>query len=280
MSKIIVTHFNPDLDALAAVWLLKRFFPSWKEAELKFIPPGKYLIDDQPVDSNPDVFYVDTGQGKFDHHQTNDFICAASLVWDFIKEETGKKEDEAIKRLIEIVNQVDHAYDLTWPEVENDRYELMLHMVLEGFKRVGGEEETSQRIIDFGMKALDGALKILQEKVKAEEELRDGQEFKTRWGKAIALETRNDGVLFLGEKKGYCLVARLDIKNGHLKIYARWDEKVDLTKAHEEFKKRDPKPKWFLHVSKAILMNGTLSQPDYQPTKLSLNEIIEILKKA
>jgi len=279
MAKTIVTHFNPDLDALAAVWLIKRFLPGWKEAEVKFLPPGKYTIDDRPVDSDPNVLYVDMGSGKFDHHQTNNFICAASLVWDFIKEETGR-EDEAIERLVEIVNQVDHAIDLTWPEADNDRYELMLHMVLEGFKRVGSEEDTSYRIIDFGFKALDGTWKILQEKVKAEKELEKGQEFKTRWGKAIALETRNDGVLFLGEKKGYCLVARLDIKNGHLKIYARWDKKVDLTKAYQEFKKRDPKPKWFLHISKAILMNGTPSQPDYQPTKLSLEEIIKILEKA
>jgi len=153
-------------------------------------------------------------------------------------------------------------------------------MVLEGFKRVGSEEDTSYRIIDFGFKALDGTWKILQEKVKAEKELEKGQEFETRWGKAIALETRNDGVLFLGEKKGYCLVARLDTKNNHLKIYARWDKKVDLTKAYQEFKKRDSEPKWFLHISKAILMNGTLSQPEYKPTKFSLEEIIEILKKA
>jgi len=279
MLKTIVTHFNPDLDALTAVWLVKRFLPGWKEAELKFTPPGKYLIDDRPVDSDPSVLYVDTGLGKFDHHHTNDFICAATLVWDYIKKETGK-EDEAIERLVEIVNQVDHAHDLTWPEADNDRYEMMLHMVLEGFKRVGSEEETSQKIIDFGMKALDGVWKILQEKVKAEEELTKGQEFETRWGKAIALETRNDGVLFLGEKRGYCLVARLDIKNGHLKIYARWDKKVDLTQAYEEMKKRDPEPKWFLHVSKAILMNGSLSQPEYKPTKFSLEEIIEILKKS
>lgn len=279
MSKIIVTHFNPDLDAVAAVWLIKRFLKGWEEAELKFTPPGKYTFDDQPVDSNPDILYVDTGLGKFDHHHNNDYICAATLIWDFIKEETGKK-DEAIERLLAIVNQVDHARDLTWQEADDDRYELMLHMVLEGFKRVGSEEETSQKIIDFGIKALEGALKILQEKVKAEEELKEGKEFKTRWGKAMALETRNDGVLFLGEKKGCCLVARLDTKNGHLKIYARWDKKVDLTKAYKEMKKRDPEPFWFLHSSKVILMNGSLSQPDYQPTKLSLDEIIEILKKA
>lgn len=278
--KTIVTHFNPDLDALTAVWLIKNFLPGWQKAEVKFVPPGDYPLDDRPVDSDPDLLYVDTGRGKFDHHQTNDFICAATLVWDYLKEET-KKKDEAIDRLVEIVNQVDHARDLAWPEPDNDRYEFMLHMILEGFKRTGGEdqEDQSQRIIDFGLPALDGIHKILQEKVKAEEELKEGKEFETKWGKAIALETKNDAVLFLGEKKGYCLVARLDLDNGHLKIYARWDKEVDLTQAFEEFKKKDPQPNWFLHSSKVILMNGTFSQPDYQPTQLSLEEIIKILKK-
>jgi hypothetical protein len=279
MNKIIVTHFNPDFDAIATVWLVKRFEPGWEKAEVKFTPPGDYTIDDKPVDSDPDVLYVDTGRGKFDHHHTNKYICAASLVWEDIKKKTGKK-DEAIERLIEVVNQVDHARDLTWPDADNDRYELMLHMVLEGFKRVGGEEKTSQEIIGFGLKALDGAYKMFQEKKAAEKELKKGKEFETQWGKAIALETKNDGVLFLGEKKGYCLVARLDTKNGHLKIYGRWDKKIDLTKAWKEMKKRYPKPFWFLHISKVILMNGTLSQPEYKPTKLSLEEIIKILAKA
>jgi hypothetical protein len=279
MSKIIVTHFNPDLDAVAAVWLIKRFLKGWEEAELKFTPPGKYTFDDQPVDSNPEVLYVDTGLGKFDHHRNNDIICAATLVWDFIKEETGKK-DEAIERLVAVVNQVDHAQDLTWPEAEDDRYELMLHMILEGFKRVASDGDVSQRIIDFGLKALDGAHRMYQEKVDAENELEKGQEFKTRWGKAIALKTKNDVVLFLGEKKGYCLVVQLNPGAGHLKIYGRLDKGVDLTKAWKEFKKKDPDPFWFLHSSKAILANGARSQPEYQPTKLSLEEIIEILKKA
>lgn len=279
MSKIIVTHFNPDFDAVATLWLIKRFLKGWKEAELKFTPPGKYLIDDQPVDSNPDILYVDTGLGKFDHHQTNDFICAATLVWEEIKKETGK-EDQAIERLVEIVNQVDHARDLTWPEADDDRYEMMLHMILEGFKRVGSEEETSQRIIDFGLKALDGAYRMYQEKVDAEKQLENGQKFKTRWGKAVALETKNDGVLFLGEKKGYCLVVQLTSNTGHLKIYGRGDKGIDLTKVWKEFKKKDPEPFWFLHSSKVILANGSRRQPDYQPTKLSLDEVIEILKKA
>ena len=50
--KKIVTHFAPDLDAITSVWLVKRFMPGWKKAEVVFVPAGETL-DDQPVDSDP-----------------------------------------------------------------------------------------------------------------------------------------------------------------------------------------------------------------------------------
>ncbi|MDO8657462.1 MAG: hypothetical protein Q7K55_01880 [Candidatus Levybacteria bacterium] len=41
--KIIVTHNSPDLDAIASVWLIKRFLPGWNEAEVKFVSAGERL---------------------------------------------------------------------------------------------------------------------------------------------------------------------------------------------------------------------------------------------
>jgi hypothetical protein len=55
--------------------------------------------------------------------------------------------------------------------------------------------------------------------------------------------------------------------------------KVDFTQAYEALMKKDPQATWFLHASKKILLNGTTKNPDMKPTKLSLDEIIEVLKK-
>lgn len=279
MEKTVVTHFAPDLDAISALWLVRRFLPGWSKVKVKFIPIGQYTLDERPVDSQPDVFHVDTGGGRFDHHQTNKNICAASLVWEYIKRETGKK-DEAVERLVRVVNEVDHARDLAWPEPDNDRYEMMLHLILEGSNQAEDRGSVYQRVVEFGLLALDGVYQMYQGKVVAEEALKKGQEFPTRWGKSLALKTKNEIALFLGEKKGYCLVVGLDSQLGHLKIYARWDRGVDLTRAYHELKKADPGPSWFLHASKCILTNGTPAQPDYRPTKLALNQIVQILKKA
>jgi len=82
--KTIVVHIGPDLDAITSVWLVKKYFPGWEEAALAFVPAGTTL-NKLPPDDNPEVVHVDTGFGKFDHHQTDADICAAMLVYAEIK---------------------------------------------------------------------------------------------------------------------------------------------------------------------------------------------------
>jgi len=53
---------------------------------------------------------------------------------------------------------------------------------------------------------------------------------------------------------------------------------VDLTSTYEKLRKMDPVATWFLHVSKKMLLNGTPKNPKMKPTKLRLNDIIEVLK--
>ena len=93
---IIVSHIWPDLDSITSIWLLKRF-GGYKDAELAFIPTGNTL-NGMPVDSDPEVIHVDTGRGRFDHHQEEvhgHHICSAKLVWQAVRPEDG-----ALERLV------------------------------------------------------------------------------------------------------------------------------------------------------------------------------------
>lgn len=54
---------------------------------------------------------------------------------------------------------------------------------------------------------------------------------------------------------------------------------IDLTLIKEQLSKMDPKATWFLHVSKKMLLNGTPKNPKMIPTTLSLQEIIEVVKR-
>ncbi len=271
MAKIIVTHFSPDLDAIGAIWLLRRFDKSFAEAAIEFVPIGT-TFRGEVVDGDPEIVHVDTGWGKFDHHQTDKNTCATKLVW----EDLGIK-DEALERLVAVVNEVDNADDLLWEEGSLDRSEFFLDSVFFGWKQVYPGQDRSY--VEWGLVCLDGVYQALKEKVAAEKLLLVGKKFKTRWGEGIAVKTANDTVLDLGERQGYSLVVRQDPKSGHLRIYARADRNVDLTPVYEEFKKRDPEATWFLHSSKCLLLNGSRKDPAMKPTKLDLEEIVEVLEK-
>ncbi len=84
-NKLIVTHMSPDLDAISSSWLIKRYLPEWESADHDFVPAGQTLNGMQP-DSDPNVIHVDTGLGRFDHHQLSEKSSATKRVFDYLTE--------------------------------------------------------------------------------------------------------------------------------------------------------------------------------------------------
>jgi len=278
--KIIVTHISPDFDGIPAIWLLKKYHPEFANARVEFVPAGNNTYNREPVDSNPDVVHVDVGGGRFDHHDTSEFTCAAKLVYDYLVSEGYiEKENEALKRLIDITIELDHGWDTyKWPDPASDRWEFALHNVLSGIKmHYRGDY---YKAIDWTIDSLEAVYKLLTSKVKAEKELKDGHEFKTHWGKGIAVYTKNDAVMDLAIKNGYALVVRKDPQQGYIRITGSNNHKVDFTKAYEVIAKKDNVGNWFLHSSKVLLRNGSTRNPNMKPTKMTIEEVIEILKKS
>jgi hypothetical protein len=273
--KIIVTHFNPDLDAITSAWLIKKFLPGWKKAEVKFVAPGKTL-DNKLVDSNSDILHIDTGLGRFNHHQRDEPTCAAKLILEWLSEENPKiKKDEALRRLTNVVLEIDHFQEVYWPNPDSDRYEFFLQPIIKGLELI---EENDRKALGFGLLALDGTYKSFQNKVWAENEIEKGVKFKSCWGKALGVETKNDAVIHLAQKMGVKLVVRKDPKKGFVRIKTIPDPKLDLTCAFKKLKKKDPKATWFLHIDRHQLLNGSIRDPSMKPTKLTLLEVIEVLK--
>lgn len=277
--KKILTHINPDLDAVTSVWLIKRFLPGWQEAEIDFVASTISTERERDIDQNPNFLYIDVGRGKLDHHQTGEYLSAARLSFDYIlvareKKKLSPLEEQALEELVEVVTQIDNARDLKWGEVNQSRYQLYLHTLIDGLR---GLTETDQQVMEFGFRALDAVLLNLKNKIKADEELKEGIEFQTPWGKGIAVESGNKHVLWRGEVQGYVLAVKKDPETGGVQIYARPDLEVDLTKAYNKFKKQDPQSDWFLHASKKLLLNQASVNPKMRPTKLKLAEIVKVL---
>lgn len=272
--KTLVAHIGPDLDAITSLWLVKTFFPGWEEAGFAFVPAGTTL-NKLPPDDNPDILHVDTGFGKFDHHQTSADTCAAKLVYEEIKKQRGP--DAALERIVTHVNDVDHFREVYFPNPTADFWDFSLVAQIDGWRLLHSDNPI--KIVALGMECLDAIYKTFQNKIWAEKEIKEkAVPFETQWGKAFAIETTNDEVVHLGQKSGYALVVRKDPKKGYLRIKAMPRDDIDLSAKYEEFLKADPTASWFLHASHHMVLNGSAKNPDMKPSMLTLEQVIDILK--
>jgi hypothetical protein len=297
--KIIVAHSSPDMDAISAVWLIKKFLPGWENATVKFVPAGgridngKWRNENEksPIEciEGDEVIHVDTGLGPLDHHQTaSDKVCGASLTWDYIRtknkelktENSDKMKDriEAINRMIKVITEIDHFKEVFWKEPLADYHVFDLDSILGGLKHQYPDQD--DYYVEFISKCLDTVLHEFENRIWAEREIEQkGQKFETQFGKGIGFETINDSVVKLAQKMGYAIVLRKDPRKGYVRIKARPENKIDLTATYEDLKKLDPDATWFLHISKKMLLNGSVKNPKMRPSKLEVKELIRVLEE-
>lgn len=287
-NKLIVTHANPDLDAVTAVWLIKRFWNGWEDAELSFVPAGETIESFHQKQkktlptriAQSEVVHVDTGMGEFDHHQDNQDTCAAKLIFEKLADgfAHGKRfHKEALERLVHVVNDIDHFRQVYFPNPTADYYQFLLVDILDGLNLMYNESGNGDiQVVEHGMSALDGIYRVLQNKVHAEHEIEGNEkvEVKTRAGKAVGFSTGNDAVLDMAQKMGYAIVVRKDPKKGYVRIKALPEKGINLTKTYELLKKEDPDATWFLHSSKAMILNGSTKNPTMRATTLGLETIL------
>lgn len=272
--KTIVTHIGPDLDAITSTWLAKTFLPGWEEAAIAFVPAGTTLNKMEP-DSNPDILHVDTGFGKFDHHQTAEDTCASMLVYEEIKATQGA--DPVLERMVRVVNDVDHFREVFYPNAAADYWEFWMVGQIDGWRLIHAENPL--RIMELGFASLDGVYKVMLNKMWAEKELENATEFPIRWGKAAAFETVNDEVIHQAQKRGFALVIRKDPKKGYVRIKTLPKETIDITPLYEKLKEADPKATWFLHASRHMVLNGSAKNPEMKPSSLTLQQLIDVTKE-
>lgn len=275
--KLIVTHYSPDLDAITSIWLIKKYLPGWHDAEVKFVSAGKTL-NNELADSKENIIHVDTGLGRFDHHQSNENTCAALLVFNFVKKKKLIKETEieSLQRMIDFVNLVDHFGEVNFYQPDSDIYDFCLHQIIEGSKLVFNNDNQT---VDHHLKNLDSLLIIFKNKFNAEKEFKKGLIFDCFAGKAIAFLSNNEETVKLALKKGFSLAIRKDRNKGYIRIKSLPTPTIDLTPIYLQIKKIDPQAYWYLHPSKNIILNGSSKNPDSLPSSLTLNQIIELIRK-
>ena len=274
--KVVVTHYSPDFDALAACWLIKRYLTGWSKADIKFVPAGETL-EEKLVDSQENIIHVDTGLGKFDHHQTNEKTSATKLVFEYLKEKNliNKKELFPLERMVEVITMIDHFNEVFLPEPTADIYDFNLYQMIEGLKNIIQNDFKTCEVV---FPLFDAVFIGFKNKVRAEYEIKKGLVFQSKWGKSLAMENGVEESIKLAQKKGYSLVIRKNSENGMIRIKARPDTKYGLDDLYSKLKSIDPKATWYLHPSKRILLNGSMKNPKTKPSSLPLRRIIEIVR--
>lgn len=274
--KTIVTHISPDLDAVCAVWLIKKFMPEWTHATVNFVPAGKTLSD-LPPDDNPNIIHVDTGLGQFDHHQTNENTCAGKKVFEYLvnKRFIKKSLKEPLKRIVSVVNKYDHFDEVNMDDAQADMHDFSIHYILRSLKGIGFQDRD---VVDNAIVLLDSLLIHFKSKVSAEREIQDGLVFKSAWGRSLAVETGNQTLMKVGFKKGLELIVTKSGSTGLIRVKTHPQVKKSLSSLYKLFQKSDPEATWFYHPSGHMLLNGTQKNPDTIPSKMTLIKAVTVIK--
>ena len=269
MGKILVTHINPHLDDIAAIWLFKRFYPEFKEANLEFISAHEGNLG---LTDSDDKIYFGVGRGKFDEHKGDLEDCATSLVWKYIKNKNLNSKDEMELKAFEELVEWSRLIDLgRMPMQEFDEFSVQAFI-----RPHESTKESSKEAVILGEKILDRVLSVLKRKQKSLKDWEKKIEFKSRFGKSFALFSqyisrdfcqRQQGKLFLMYNPQWKSVQFFTPIRG-----------IDLSPLFEKLQSQDPKASWYLHHSKHFILCGAGSDPVFKPTKLSFEELIEIAK--
>jgi hypothetical protein len=274
--KTIVTHMSPDPDALTSSWLVKRFLPDWEDAEMVFVAAGATL-NDAPPDEDKNIIHVDTGLGKFDHHQDQGKLSATKKVFEYLKANDclRQKHIPAFEKLVDYITTIDNFGEVFFPDPTADIYDVSFHQIVVGLKP---QLQDDIKVVEFAHTMLDSILMVLKNKVNAEKEIEKGLILQISWGKALIMETKNEETMKVAQKMGYVLVARKDPDSGNIRIKTRPEDEYDLTPVYKKIKRKDKKGTWYMHISNHMLLNGSSKNPNFIPSPLTLADLVEIIK--
>lgn len=271
--KTLVTHINPHLDDISAIWLFKKFHPEFAIAKIEFISQSK--TDKIAGSENDNRVFFGVGKGRFDEHKGDLEDCATSLVWKEIKKEGLAPKDEfelaAYDELVEWNRLLDTA---TFPNLPYGDFTVPAFI-----RPTTGKREDSLEAVELGEKILQRILQLLIKKQKVKKDWQNHLEFETRWGKAAALKSDEASRAIVENIGGedFNLFLIKSPKDKSVQIFTP-KEGIDLTPLYIKVSELDPEASWYLHHAKRMILCGSGSAPDSKPTRLTLDELIGVAK--
>ncbi len=283
---MIVTHINPDFDAIAGVWLLKRFDPIFIDEPVEFVNTG----NPDPEKLKQASAVIDTGRKfdtenrRFDHHHlpgddAND-TCAAKQVYD------GLRKIVDIDHLAPLIDLV-FAGDTGRAEANASR-ELGLHAILSGYKAWFSEQNPDTRLSDqailaHGFGLLDVLEVRLRHQAEAKAELVEKVVYKSDDNLVWAIRHGSYGSTIAAYEEG----ARIVLFEGEpVNLDGGTTYPVGIMRAGEwqsphvgelailvEKQFAAEIKKWFKHPAGFFAGRGTLKAPVFEPVEINLAQL-------
>lgn len=265
--KTLVTHINPHLDDIAAIWLMRKFHSQFKDAHLKFISASR----DAAKDESDDRIYIGTGGGKFDEHKEGLDTCAGTLVYENLKENNLIPQDEITQKALEKLVQWNHLVDTgKAPGSEFDEFSIQSFI-----RSKDNSNESSKRSIELGSEILERILQVLKKKQQSIKDWKKRIEFESKFGKSYAVISETIDREFCREQGGD-LFLMYDPKYNSVQYFTPSFD-IDLEPIYSKVKELDPEASWFLHQSHHMVICGSSSAPDSKPTNLSFEQLIGVV---
>ncbi|MBI2086246.1 hypothetical protein HYT74_02810 [Candidatus Daviesbacteria bacterium] len=265
--KTLVTHINPHLDDIAAIWLFKKYHPEFAEAKIEFVSASRDLA---AKEESVDKIFLGTGGGKFDEHKEGLQTCAGSLVYEYLKEEGYIPEDNILRGALEKLVEWNKLIDTG--QAPNSQFD---EFSIQSFIRTkDNSSKSSLKSVELGEEILNRLLEVLKRREQSIVDWEKRVEFESKFGKTAAVVSETVDREFCREQRGD-LYLMYDPKYTSVQYFA---PNVDIEDIYKKVKELDPEASWFLHQSHHMVICGSSSAPDSKPTKLSFEQLINVAK--
>lgn len=301
----IVTHERPHLDEYLAIFLLRKFgeekFPGISETKIIYWNSGGQVPDARSANDyeKEGALLVGIGGGRFDEHPTVDGECkegecAATLVAKAL----GIADDPSLEKILKFAVNNDlkaaaHPFDLAYvAKVMHQQYpnnpEIVMDWVMTGLEAKYHEQASffNETKKEFDKVAEIEVIPCPRGKMLKMATIISDNEQMSKFARsvcggniAIIIQKKSSDNVQIYTNRQYGLtlydvaqILRLTEQEAKGKIVTKeW-------KALASEGKVEGAEEWFFHHAGQMLLNGSLTATGVPPTKLSLEQVKEIVR--
>lgn len=301
----IVTHEMPHLDEIAAIWLLRKFgeavFPGISTAKIIYWNNGGKTPDGRTAEDyeREGMLLIGVGGGRFDEHPTDknerkEDECAITLVAKAL----DVNDDPALKSILEFV-------------INNDLKGVGQPFGLASLVKLLHQQypEDPNKVMDWAMMGIEAEyhkqLEFLTSTKEEFERVAKIEEMVGPKGKVIKVASFTSGnkQMSMFARSAHGCLADVVIQQqltGNIQIFTNKKAGITLYDVAQmiriaEMRKKDQiatsdwkklsaegsvpgAEEWHFHVEGQMLLNGSLTANGVQATRLTLDEIVDIVR--